>query len=382
MSLRRIAPLLTFAIVAGVSCTSLLETGELAPLAVTNVAAGSHTCAVDVAGSAWCWGGNFDGQLGLNHVTPALRPQRIQTATTFAQITAGLRHTCALDTNGAALCWGQNTSGQLGNGISSNDDRLVPTGVSTTLRFTQISAGSAHSCAVSTTGAGYCWGSGTGFALGESPAVTHASPFLVPGLPAIKEIRAGNNFTCALSTAGAAFCWGSNSFGQLGDGTTSSTGRAAATAVNGGHVFLKISVGYQHACGVTASAVLCWGENTDGQLGDGTTTSRLVPTPVSSTQSFTSVVAGEDHSCALTSTGSAWCWGSNDFGALGDQSVADSPVPVQVVGGLSFASIAAWSHTCAVTTDARGFCWGRNSQGQVGTGSTESRTVPTRIDKQ
>jgi alpha-tubulin suppressor-like RCC1 family protein len=379
---RRIAPLLTLAILASLSCTSLLETGELAPLATTTVAAGNQTCAVDVTGSAWCWGNNSDGQLGLNHTLPAFRPQRIQTETIFAQLTAGLRHTCALDANGAALCWGQNTSGQLGIGFSSNDDRLVPTGVSSSLRFTQISAGFAHTCAVSTTNEGHCWGSGLGFALGENPAVTRNSPFLVPGLPAIKEIRAGNSFTCALSTTGTAYCWGLNSFGQLGDGTTSSTGRATPTPVNGGHVFLKIAVGFQHACGVTASAVLCWGENGDGQVGDGTTTSRAVPTPVFSTQNFSSVVTGEDHSCALTATGSAWCWGSNEFGALGDQSSTDSAVPVQVVGGLSFASLSAWVHTCGVTTDARGFCWGRNNLGQLGTGSTESRSVPTRVDKQ
>jgi len=185
-----------------------------------------------------------------------------------------------------------------------------------------------------------------------------------------------------VTTSGAAYCWGSNAFGQLGDGTT--TQRLVPTPVAGGLTFTAVSAGWWHTCGITTSgAAYCWGNN--GFLGDGTNTGRLVPTPVAGGLTFTTLSAGPGETCGVTTSGAAYCWGYNAFGQLGDGTTANRLIPTPVAGGLTFTAVSAGvevetGHACGVTPGGAAYCWGAsNGAGALGDGTTTDRLVPTLV---
>src|SRR5712691_4107905 len=192
-------------------------------------------------------------------------------------------------------------------------------------------------------------------------------PITVIGVTA-QPLAAGYSFTCALTGAGAAYCWGYNSDGQLGNGSTTSSSTPVAVAVAGGVTFTAVvaggssPVGYgSHACTLTrGGAAYCWGRNSNGQLGDGSTTSSSTPVAVSGGLSFSALATGAYHTCGLTSTGAAYCWGSNSVGQLGDGSTTSSARPVAVAGGLSFSALATGGsgagHTCGLTRGGAAYC--------------------------
>ena len=200
------------------------------------------------------------------------------------------------------------------------------------------------------------------------------APALVP-----RSIMAGDFHGCALTSAGAAYCWGNNRDGQLGDGTT--TNRLTPTAMIGGLAFTTLVAGDFHSCGLTsAGAAYCWGYNEYGQLGDGTTTNRLTPTVVSGGQALMTLAAGGAHSCGLTSARAAFCWGRNDTGQLGDGTGTNRLTPTVVSGGQAFTTlVAGGSHTCGLMSAGSASCWGWNSSGQLGDGTTATRLVPTAV---
>jgi alpha-tubulin suppressor-like RCC1 family protein len=149
-----------------------------------------------------------------------------------------------------------------------------------------------------------------------------------------------------------------------------------------GRVFARLAGGSAHTCGLTIDgAAWCWGNNSRGQLGDGSFTERAAPVAVASELKFASIDAGPEHTCALTSTGSAWCWGMNDRGQLGDSTTINRSIPVPVTGGRTFRAITAagtfWGHTCALTENDEAYCWGYNGIGQLGRGTFDNVPHPT-----
>ncbi len=142
-----------------------------------------------------------------------------------------------------------------------------------------------------------------------------------------------------------------------------------------------IAAGYDHSCGIAASGpTLCWGLNEYGQLGDGTTTNRSIPTVVGGAHTFAAITAGLRHSCALDTQGAAWCWGDNTYGELGDGTTTGSSSPVAVVGGLVFSYLKAGElHTCGVTAAGAAYCWGDNEYSQLGDGTATSSHVPVKV---
>jgi alpha-tubulin suppressor-like RCC1 family protein len=208
----------------------------------------------------------------------------------------------------------------------------------------------------------------------ESPTAPEAEPALKTTQAqalSFREVSAGVLHTCGVTLDKRAYCWGLNSNGQLGDGTTDQRLRPVRVAL--ALPFRQVSAGF-HTCGVTTDdRVYCWGNNDFGQLGDGTTGQRLTPVPVQAGGlRFRQVSAGFFHTCGVTTSNEAFCWGRHSFGQLGDGTpVGPGDVvrltPVAVAGGLRFRQVSAGGvHTCGVTTDDRAYCWGGNHFGQLG----------------
>jgi alpha-tubulin suppressor-like RCC1 family protein len=287
------------------------------------------------------------------------------TATAQAKaIGIGRFFTCALTSSANdADCWGDNSGGALGDGTTVN--RLFPTPVSGGLSFLSITG----SCALTTARAAYCWN-------------TTSTPTAVPGGLTFSSITGGGSTTCGILLSGQAYCWGSNGFGQVGNGTTTGPNNAPV-AVVGDQSFLTVAMspnGFA-ACGLTITrAAYCWGNNFNGQLGNGGTASSSVPVAVAGGLSFSSLSAGSGHFCGMVSTGSVYCWGANQFGQLGDGTTVDRSTPVIVSGGPSFTKIFTPGNvTCGLTAAGRAYCWGFNQYGQVGDGTTTDRSTPVPV---
>jgi alpha-tubulin suppressor-like RCC1 family protein len=261
--------------------------------------------------------------------------------TGFVRIVAGTSHNCALTSTGAAWCWGYNVVGQLGD--NSEIDRSTPVEVSLpsgVTGFTSITAGSLHTCGLTDTGAVYCWGFNQDGQLGTDPASTFYSttPLAVSlpvGVTGFMRIEAGDEHTCGLTSAGAAYCWGWNVSGQLGDNSQTTSFTPVAVSLPAGVTFTELTAGMNHTCGLTGTgAAYCWGSGSFGQLGNNQLVGSLSPDavvlPVGET-GFAKLTADGNHTCGLSTTGVPYCWGRNFDGQLGNNSTVNSPTPAAVV---------------------------------------------------
>jgi alpha-tubulin suppressor-like RCC1 family protein len=298
---------------------------------------------------------------------------------TFVQISTGEWHTCGLTSRGAAYCWGDNGYGQLGDGTTTDSDENGPRAVIGRLKFVSLSVGYGQTCGLTSRGAAYCWGYNSNGELGDGTTTSSGvnGPQAVIGGLKFVSLNVGYIHTCGLTSRGAAYCWGHNSNGELGDGTTTDSDEDGPQRVIGGLRFASISAGYIFTCGLTTrGAAYCWGYNGYGELGDGTTTDSDEdgPQPVIGGLRFASISADSYyHTCGLTTRGAAYCWGYNSEGQLGDGTTTDSDEngPQPVIGGLRFASIETGGyHTCGLTSRGAAYCWGYNNEGQLGDGTT------------
>ncbi len=349
-------------------------------LVARSIVSGSfHTCGLTTAGAAYCWGTNSSGQRGDGSTTERTVPTPVSGGLTFTSLAAGPLHTCGVTNAGAAFCWGSNSFSEIGDATTTN--RTAPTLVGGGFVFAALAAGESHSCGLTTGSLAYCWGKNLEGQLGTGAStLKETAPTLVVGGQSFAAIVAGQLHTCGLTGAGVAFCWGRNSFGQLGDGTT--TTRLLPTQLAGTISFAALTASTNGSCGVTRAGVAyCWGGNTYGEVGDGTTARRTAPTPVSGGRTFSSITALGQHTCGVTSVGTAFCWGRNIEGQLGSgtPSILPITVPTRVTGSQSFVSVAPGeTHTCALTTAGSATCWGSNLNGQLGDGSTR-RTAPVAV---
>jgi len=286
-----------------------------------------HTCALTSGGAVWCWGNNENGQLGDGTTTDRVTPV-VVISSGISMVSAGSDHTCALTTGGAVLCWGWNYNGQLGNGQTI--DSLVPVAVPALASgATAISADGNFSCALTSSGGVKCWGFNVSGQVGDSTGDDRVVPVDVFNLTSgVAEISAGYVHTCARTTTGGAWCWGSNFDGQLGNGTTALPYIPVNTGLTG---VSAVSAGGWHSCALTGGAVRCWGYNGYGQLGNNSTGDSSNPVDVTGLPTgVASISAGLNHTCALTSTGSIQCWGRNNNGQLGDGTTTNRLAPVEI----------------------------------------------------
>jgi alpha-tubulin suppressor-like RCC1 family protein len=305
----------------------------LGGLQFRHVSAGGsqHTCGVTTDHHAYCWGLNHLGQLGDGTTILRSVPVPVVGGHQFRQVSAGLDYACGITyPDNQAYCWGRNDYGQLG--VGDQIQRLTPTAVRGGRRFRQISAGewfAGHTCAITTTNEAYCWGSNQYGQVGDSSsAQRRVRPVLVAGGHQFTQVEAGPRHTCAVTTDDRAFCWGYGLDGQLG------TGQAYLSfwprAVAGRLSFLRVTAGVHHTCGETSSGqAYCWGS---GPLGNGSGTMQLKPVTVAGGLRFAQLSAASFHTCGKTTAAVAYCWGSNYYGQLGDGTTTDRLVPTAVAG--------------------------------------------------
>ena len=349
------------------------STATLAASAPTVIDAGDlHACAVTAGGGLKCWGDNAYGQVGDDSFRISSAPAPVPVPLNVVglrsgvrAVTAGGEHTCAVTTGGAVKCWGRNTSGQLGDGTML--DQSAPVDVlGLDSGVLAVAAGGEHTCAVTSDGAVVCWGANTSGQLGHtSVTLGESTPVGVVGLGSgVRAVTAGAEHTCAVTSGGAVKCWGRNTFGQLGDGTTEDEA-TPVDVVGLGSGVQAITAGGDHTCALTSEgASKCWGDNSFGQLGDGTTENQTAPVDVVGLGSGAqAITAGNDHTCALTSEGGLTCWGAEP----GSNMAGNQTVPVDVLGWSSVS--AGLHHTCAMTTSWKVQCWGANDSGQLGDGT-------------
>ena len=376
--------------------------GALAGKTVTNITAGqSHTCAVLSDGTAACWGDNDYGQLGNgtnnNSNTPVAVTGGALTGKAVTSITAGQYHTCAVLSDGTAACWGYNNFGQLGNGTTTNSNTPVAVtgGALTGKAVTSITAGDAHTCAVLSDGTAACWGWNDFGQLGNGTNTDSNTPVAVTGGAlagkTVTNITAVGNHMCAVLSDGTAACWGWNGSGQLGNGTNtdSNTPVAVTSGALAGKAVTSITAGDAHSCAVLSDGTAaCWGYNGYGQVGNGTNTISNPPVAVTSGalagKTVTNITAGHGHSCAVLSDDTAACWGWNGSGQLGNGTNTDSNTPVAVTSGAlagkTVTNITAGDgHSCAVLSDGTAACWGYNGYGQLGNGTTTNLNTPVAV---
>ncbi|MET9616820.1 RCC1 domain-containing protein [Kitasatospora indigofera] len=291
------------------------------------------------------WGANGSGQLGDGSVFSHNAPGQVVNLSNATDIAAGGAHSLALLADQTVVAWGHNNYGQLGNG--TNMDSSVPVRVEGLNKVIAIAAGLNHSLALREDGTVWAWGYNINGQLGDGTSASRNVPSPVSNLTGVSRIAAGCNHNLALvgppsgtttpTSGNAVKAWGYNATGQLGDNSTISRYTPVATQGIWLGGVSKIAAGCNHSLAVTDSdnRLKAWGQNTSGQVGDGTTDYRITPVPVPGLTGVQLVAGGREHTVALLGDNTVRSWGNNGSGQLGNGTTTDSSTPVTTLTALT-----------------------------------------------
>jgi alpha-tubulin suppressor-like RCC1 family protein len=328
-----------------------------------------HSCAIKNNGNVYCWGRNDLGQVGTGPASSCSgvacvgRPSFVMAA---ASVDAGSDHTCSLDGAGAAFCWGNSNYGQLGNGNYGYQTQPIPV-ASNGVKFRTLSAGQFSTCANSATHGMFCWG------VIQNGWSGVPLPQQVFAWASYDQLSVGYNHACAISYLGnlnQVDCWGNNHYGQSAVDPAIIPSPLPPTIGTAFAPSYRVSAESYYTCAdLVAGSVQCAGFNQYGQLGNGSSGGFThVPQNVGGGRALRGVSTGTNHACALDPQGLAFCWGNGYWGQLGNGASGVFTAPQPVGGGRTYRAIAAGNrHTCAIGTDNHVYCWGNNHYGQLGT---------------
>lgn len=366
------------------------------------VGGAEHTCARTHEGEVKCWGEGASGRLGLGNMddvgasnTPAeMRP--VDVGGVVVDICAGADFTCVALEDGDARCWGDAAQGKLGTAnnqdIGDDEPPSMPDPIEIGGTAIGVACGSLHACVLLSGGAVRCWGvSNSGRlgnmvneSIGDDEHPNEIDPVVVGG--AVADVVAGAEHTCALLEDGSVRCWGNAALGRLGNGNAMENigddepPSVATNIVALGAPAVQITAGDAHTCALLDDgSIKCWGEATNGQLGNGDdmedlgddeTLDTVDPVPL---PAAIAIGAGGDHSCAVLTSGDVTCWGEAGFGQLGNESTIDVVTPTGLAVNLGqdvdVVSVGAGAgHTCARIEGGALICFGLNTRGQLGYG--------------
>ena len=351
-------------------------------------AGGDHTCGIREGNTLWCWGAAQYGELGTGATLDQDLPQQITKPTTgWASVTAGYYHSCATRSDTTLWCWGRNNDGQLGIGNTTNVGRPHQVTTPAATGWATVTGGHYHTCATRTDTTLWCWGRNNKGQLGTGTGISGDLPQQVTGPEATgwATVATGGFHTCATRTDTTLWCWGYNSLGELGDGSTWSEYSPEQVTTPAANGWASVAAGDYHTCATrTDTTMWCWGDNYYGQLGIGFRLSQDLPQQVTipAPDGWTTVTAGDFHTCALR-THALRCWGYNGDGELGIGYTTNANQPHQVgrppaVTGWSHLTTGG-SHTCATHTGHTLWCWGYNGFGQLGIGTTVAQDLPQQV---
>jgi alpha-tubulin suppressor-like RCC1 family protein len=338
----------------------------------------AHNCILLQAGTVRCRGNNAEGQLGDGTFRHSRPPVEVRGLASARALASGGAHACVILGDGGVHCWGSNARGQLGRPVAETSPR--PLAIAGVAGAVAVAAGAAHACAVLGDTTVRCWGRNADGQLGRGfmgPSSLRAEA--VVGLSQVRALAAGAAFTCALLADGTVRCWGQNAQGQLGDGTTRSA--TVPLAVQGVAGALALGAGASQACAVVAGGrAVCWGHLAHEASAPATEAVGLVGVPTLTGAS--AVAVGQNFGCATRDDLTLVCWGANDRGQLATPEVTGAGHPVMVTGVAYPVAVAAGAlHACALRRDGKVKCWGRSHLGQLGpSGVGESSPVPVGVD--
>ncbi|HEX7665236.1 MAG TPA: hypothetical protein VF407_12010, partial [Polyangiaceae bacterium] len=273
---------------------------------VAQVAVGSDfSCVRFGSGGVSCWGSGKI--LGDGNDVQKIKPTPVKGISGAVDLQAGGYVACVKTAGGGAKCWGLDavTKGGPTSGVA------------------KITASGAHACALMEDGSVKCWGEGAW-------APSAKASFSAPAITGARALSSGDSFACTLAAGGAVSCFGRNEQGELG-ANPDEDNHIAPVAVRDVAGITALASAESHTCAIgTDGSLVCWGSNTEGELGRGTTTTQELAAKVGSLSNVVAVSPGADHVCATTKDGATWCWGNNKYGQIGDGTTDARLTPVKI----------------------------------------------------
>ena len=325
--------------------------------------AASITVSTPLAFKAFAWGLNSEGEIGDNTVSTRLSPVSVSGGKIYTKISTGFDHTCGIVNDGTLQCWGNNNLGQagLGNAVSFVK---IPTTVAGVTNVTDVFASHSQTCFISN-GTPFCMGNG----FPKTPAAV--AGWSGTAIAVASQGLNGGAQSCAVLNTGSVTCWPQQS------------NNGSLTTIAGITTAVKIAIGGSQGtyCVITTTGALrCWGDNTFGNIGDGSNGSRVsIAAFTVFASGVTDVAMGEISTCAVVN-GGAQCWGANASGEIGSGSATGTKSPTAVLNmtsGVTKISLTV-AHTCAIQ-NGNAFCWGDGTSGDLGNGGTSQQNAPVAV---